>query len=350
MSERTFYASVYSVETGEERNLATFYLMNTTVNRNGWGVTDKALEEALTTILRKPIGYGPEYKIDQHYPEPMKGGKFIRSEKPDGYALGTAEITDPMVWDYLTSGEWGPISVVILSFRESCSSCGEDLTGSENPFNHSCIVDRKGYLIVESFVFDRVDFIDVPAYPQAGYISQVQQQVSLELLAGFYEGESRSNGQASESPGDPNLTDKKRKNMSETEQQQEQKLKEQLEELESRNKELAETNETLEIKMALLEQQMAEIHEAEHMRLVEEVLEARIKAELVDNTSEEKEYLAAKSETELEDIKRDAFKMISKLEAIKGKPKAKYTETDGSQLKAAMEEARIRLFGPKEEV
>jgi hypothetical protein len=137
MSFRGFYAAVYGVETGEEEKLATFYLMNTTVNRNGWGVTDKALEEALTTILRKPIGCGPGYKIDQHYLDPIEVGQFIRSEKPDGYALGSAEIKDAVVWKYLISGEWGPISVVILSYKESCSLCGEDLTGIDDLFSHN---------------------------------------------------------------------------------------------------------------------------------------------------------------------------------------------------------------------
>lgn len=191
--ERKFLAAVHSIETGEEENLATFYIMNTTVNRNGWGVSDKALEEALPTILRKPIGCGPDYKIDGHYfEEAMDVGVFVRSDKPDGYALGTAEITDSKAWEYLVSGEWGPISVVIQSYRETCSRCGVDLTPMEDPFSHDCIVDRMAYVLVESFVFERVDFIDLPAVPQAGFINVAssQTQVSLRLLARFYETQS----------------------------------------------------------------------------------------------------------------------------------------------------------------
>ncbi|RLI01278.1 hypothetical protein DRO31_06840, partial [Candidatus Bathyarchaeota archaeon] len=127
-----FIAGVHRVEAGEV-NEATFYVMNTTVNRNGWGVSDKALEEALPTLHDKPLGCGPDYKIDVHYPEPMNVGIFYKATKPDGYALGTATITDEYVWEKLTAGEWGPISVVINSFRETCSKCGKVITELEDP-------------------------------------------------------------------------------------------------------------------------------------------------------------------------------------------------------------------------
>ena len=193
MKKHRFFAAVHSIETGEEENLATFYIMNTTVNLNGWGVSDKALEEALPTILRKPIGCGPDYRIDAHYPEPIGVGRFVRSEKPDGYAMGTAEITDQNVWEHLVSGEWGPISVVIHSYRETCSKCLQDLTHEEDPFKHDCIENGEAYLLIESFVFERADFIDYPAVPQAGFINvaAAKTPVPLEVLARFYETQSQ---------------------------------------------------------------------------------------------------------------------------------------------------------------
>jgi hypothetical protein len=346
MSKREFLAAVYSVETGEEKNLATFYLMNTTVNRNGWGVSEKALDEALTTILRKSIGCGPEYRIDQHYQEPMQVGHFIRSEKPDGYALGTAEITDDIVWENLTSGKWGPISVVILSYRESCSHCGEELTRVEDPFSHKCIQEKVGYLLVESFIFDRVDFVDVPAYPQAGYIcTATQQPVSLELLAGFYEGNSQSTGQAQGSPGaDPDPELEKRKNMSETEQ-----LQEQIQELQAKNTELVESKKALEGRVEQLESELENMLLAIHYELAEEVLEARSKAGLVDDREEERETLRALQSNVLGCLLEDAHKIQAKLDSILSKPKAKYAPVDSNQLKAAMDEARSRLFGQRED-
>jgi hypothetical protein len=77
-----FYAAVYSIKTGEEDHLATFYIMNTSRNLNNWGVTDKALEGALPTLIGKSLGCGPEYRIDNHYPEALETGRFVEVEKP----------------------------------------------------------------------------------------------------------------------------------------------------------------------------------------------------------------------------------------------------------------------------
>jgi hypothetical protein len=181
MHELRFTAGVYSVGEGE----ATFYVMNTTVNRNRWAVSDTALEQALPTIIGKPLGCGPEYRTDRHYVDGLRVGVFTGASKPDGYALGSARVDDPVAWRLLTAGLWGPVSVVVTSYLERCRVCGADLTGEADPFTHDCIRDG-GYLVVESFTFDRVDFIDVPAYPQAGLLGAPGAVVSLELLAGVF--------------------------------------------------------------------------------------------------------------------------------------------------------------------
>ncbi len=100
----TYNASIQSIN---DHDTATFYLMNTTPNRNKWAVTDKALQEAIPTLPGKTIGCGPDHKIDQHYPNPVNVGHFIHAEKPDSYALGTATITDSTAWSKLAEGEWG---------------------------------------------------------------------------------------------------------------------------------------------------------------------------------------------------------------------------------------------------
>ena len=66
--ERSFLAGMlkFAVD-GQGQRSASFYIMNTSRNRNRWGVTDKALEEALPTLKGKPIGMGAGYKIDKHY-------------------------------------------------------------------------------------------------------------------------------------------------------------------------------------------------------------------------------------------------------------------------------------------
>jgi hypothetical protein len=163
--ELTFMAAIHSIASQGD-HLATFYVMNTSLNRNRWKVTDEALEAALPSLLGKILGCIPGYRVN-HVHKPLDVGKWVKVEKPDGYALATAEITDPVAWSKLTSGEWGPVSVVISAYRVVCSKCGEDITAK--PCEH--IASGEAFEIVESFKFDRVDFVGTPAYPQAGIVT-----------------------------------------------------------------------------------------------------------------------------------------------------------------------------------
>jgi len=164
--ELSFWAAVHSIETSEERQLATFYIMNTSLNLGNWRVTDKALEDALPTLLGKPLGCIPGYRVN-HVHESFQVGRWVMVDKPDGYALATAEITDDVAWEKLSSGEWGPISVVIRAFKVTCSVCGLDLM--EGADEH--VLRGEGHEVVESFVIHRVDFVDRPAYPQASVLT-----------------------------------------------------------------------------------------------------------------------------------------------------------------------------------
>lgn len=198
--ELIFKAAVHSIETGDEKNLGTFYLLNTSKNRMKWGVTDKALEEALPTLLGLPIGCGPDHQLG-HFENPMEVGKWVSTDKPDGYALGKADITDAFAWDKLNEGEWGPISVVITAYGQNCSVCGEDLAGVDDPWSHDCIANGRGYVLIDSFRFKRVDFVEVPAWPQAGVINMGDAECeggvcqTIEFLAEFYESQSTKEGQ-----------------------------------------------------------------------------------------------------------------------------------------------------------
>lgn len=161
----TYLAAVTELRDDDGRHLATFYLMNTSLNRNNWRVTEKALEEALPTLLGKDLNCIPGYRVN-HVHEPLQVGRWIGVEKPDSYALAVAEITDDVAWERISSREWGPVSVVIKAFRVTCSKCGQDITAE--PDEH--IESGEGHEVVESFVFDRVDFVNEPAYPQAGVL------------------------------------------------------------------------------------------------------------------------------------------------------------------------------------
>ena len=59
--ELVFIAGLHRLDAANKK--AVFYLMNTSRNRNRWGVTQKALDEALPSLLKKPLGMGKDYKL-----------------------------------------------------------------------------------------------------------------------------------------------------------------------------------------------------------------------------------------------------------------------------------------------
>ncbi|MCW4000822.1 MAG: hypothetical protein NWE93_11335 [Candidatus Bathyarchaeota archaeon] len=192
-----FYASVYSIN--EAEHTAEFYLMNTTPNRNGWEVTEKGLAEAAPTIKGKPIGMGVGYRIDQHYPdeECMNSGEFVAYQKNDSYLLATAKITDAASWQMLKDKKLAAVSVVITYYQKHCSGCNEDLMPYQSSVDqHHCIKEGAGHEVISSFIFHRVDFVDVPAYPQAGVLDMSAQAVAesapLTAFASFYQQQNQS--------------------------------------------------------------------------------------------------------------------------------------------------------------
>jgi hypothetical protein len=258
-------------------------------------------------------------------------GVFVRADKPDGYALGTAEITDGKAWDNLVTGMWGPISVVIQSYRETCSRCGEDLTGAADPFAHGCIAEGRAYVQVESFVFERADFIDVPAVPQAGLINVAGAgaEASLLLCARFYESQSKvdpAQGPGAQAGSNP-----------EEEWRMEEELQQRVTELEQQ---LVDERKARE----LVESQLTEIQAREHAELVEETLTARAEAGLVDDMERERGRLTARADEDLREIAQDARRVTAKLRQREAAPKAKYTGPS-SELKTVIEDTRQRLFG-----
>lgn len=144
-------------------------------------------------------------------------------EARGAYSRHSRGITDEVVWEKLTSGEWGPVSVVIKAFKVTCSLCGDDIT--DGPDEH--IVSGSGHEVIESFEFDRVDFVSNPAYTDAGVIK-------LELLnqneSDFIQKQDGNYGTSA----NPKIPQKKRKqNMSELET-----LQEQVKDLTEKNKQL----------------------------------------------------------------------------------------------------------------
>jgi len=297
--------------------VATIYLMNTSKNRNGWAVTEKALKEALPTITGKPIGLGEGYKLG-HYPNPVDVGTIIGFEMADGYALAKARITDSYAWSKLQSGEWGPVSVVITSYDEECSKCGENLTGIADPFTHECIARGEAYLLINSFRFERVDFVEDPAYPQAGVVAYAEapRPEPLQLAASYYQGTFNAGG-------GKNMTN------------------EELEKLREENKQLKAELEKVKADYEALKAEVEAAEKQKREKLIAEVTAKRKEAGLPEAKLEEFETPV------LEAMLADA-EAVLKLKAD-SKPKGLLTrntdEPEPDQLKAAIEKKRFELLG-----
>ena len=346
-----FNAAIHNLGVDPEERLATFYIMNTSKNRIGWGVTDKALEEALPSLLGNSICCGQGYRQGHQY-DPMEVGKWVSTSKPNGYALATATISDDHVWAQLEADKWGPISVVIDVYDVHCSDCGESLAGADYR-EHSCIESGAGYALVESFKFGRVDFVDIPAFPQADMIS-------LNMLAQFYASQS-IDGRGSGSLRRDLETRGKKKMEAELAE-----VNEKLETLEAGLTELKDGFETLKAavekppddkdddkKNPELEQVKAELQEIKdrrHAGLVAEALNARTKAGLVPDPAKEAESLAKLDDTALIMMRIDAEAIVEQRERDPpATPKAQYTEDSKTELEAAMATMRTNLRLPARE-
>ena len=308
--ELRFQASLRGLSPGEPR-LATFYIMDTSLNRNNWRVTDGALAAARPSLLGRPLGCIPGYRVD-HTHEPLRVGRWVGAEKPDGYALATAEVTDAAAWERLRSGEWGPVSVVIRASRVTCSACGGDVTGG--PDGH--LSRGEAHEVVEEFTFSGVDFVSEPAYPGAGPVALGGRGSGVGGSLSIEDGAQGPQG------SDPKPEGKRERNA------MEQSLEQARRELEAARAENARLK--------------AEIHGAR----VERALEARARAGLVRDRAAEAERLGRLDDQALAVLAEDAEGIaVRRAWAGARGPKATYAASCGSAFEEAVEGARERLFG-----
>jgi len=335
--------------------------MNTSMNRNRWGVTAKSLEEGAPTIKGKAIGSGKGYKTDGHYPEgeTIDVGEFSSWEIPGSYMTATAVISDDTAWSNLKAGDWGPISVVLDAFEAHCSKCGEDVL--DEGFEHDHLASNQGYLVVDSFKFVRVDFVDNPAYPQAG-VMDVSAAGDLSpiitLAAGYYQG-SQSTGPG---PGSRVPDEKKEKKLMTPEE-----LQAKLEEKEREIKELqkkvdgidaikaeleelkaaADDNDDEDPEVKGLKERLDKLDAERHDGLVVACAEARFKAGLATDLEQEKERLKAFTDPYLVTLTGDAEEYMKKLKAASPprRPKANYDDDEElTGFDAAFKASKDRLF------
>jgi hypothetical protein len=356
--EYRFQAGLLELKADTKR--AVFYLMNTSRNRNRWGVSDKALEEALPSIKGKPIGCRAGYKPGHSQslkPKPgemIDVGKFVDYEKRGSYALGVAEITDEKALEKLKSGEWGAVSVIVKSFADHCSVCGESTL--EQGFQHKCIASGPGYIISDSFAFVRTDFVDEPAYPQAG-LQEILAEAAraaeqpITLLASYYNGgDSQSNADRVQGPGAPPNGGSKpdQENKAELTEKTPEELKAELKAAETKITQLTSDLQAANVKAqdvaqlrAEIDAQKAERHQAE----VDAAAEARVKAGLAKDLAAEKLRLKDIGDAALRELKAAAEEVQrARSEAKPTGPKAKYeTKEEIDEFSAAVNRRKGEL-------
>lgn len=327
-------AGLYSLDAANKK--ATFYLMNTSRNRNRWGVTDKALDEALPSLVKKPIGMGAGYKIDKHYPdnETMDVGKFVSFENKGNYAFGTADITDEKTLQMLEAGELGPISAVIYPYYDVCSSCGEVLDSTWE--QHACIAANKGYALVHSFEFARYDFVDVPAYPQAGFLNFANHKTSivpLALLAGVYETTSHSPKVKNEVSENKEF-ETKIAALEQRATQAETALKAAKDEAKANADQVTE-----------LSAKLKAIEDEKHAGLVTQAYKTRVEAGIAGEEKADCEMLAALDNKTLALFTVEAEKVAKVVASTQGHqtPKTKYSAAEQGSLESAIKARRASL-------
>ena len=324
--ELTFLAGLHKLDSASKT--ATFYIMNTSRNRNRWGVTEKALSEASPSLKGKKLGMGAGYKIDKHYPEGecMDCGVFVAYSHQGNYLEGNAKIEDPKTFGMLKDGKLGPISVVIYAYAVSCSKCRAEIKAEPDAAEkHVCIQAGAGYEQVDSFTFKRVDFVDEPAYPQAGLLDLAaaisSQAVPLELLAGFYQ------GQPSQSPNkqvNKQVTEEKIENPKIAALEQSNK------QLETDLKKAQKTADDNAAKVTELSAKLKAIEDQKHVDLVEQAYRARANSGIAAEEKLERELLAKQSDDTLKLFVQDAQKVALKLQAQAQGHQTPKTKFEGS--------------------
>jgi hypothetical protein len=254
----------------------------------------------------------------------------------------------------LKDGKLGPISVVIYAYAVSCSKCGSEIKAEPGAAEkHVCIQAGAGYEQVDSFAFKRVDFVDEPAYPQAGLLDLAAatqtQAVPLELLAGFYTGTSQEHPKVG-------VTKNKleEKNLSEQKE-----ISEKMASLEASNKKLQSDYEAIQKQastdkaeaakavtaVAELKAKLEAIEKEKHDSLVADTAKARCEAGLASKLEEEKVFLAKLSNEFLAVLKVDALKVASITQTRDSTPKTKFEGSTSQTDVAKAMKAQAEQYG-----
>ena len=324
-----FFASLQDVYEEDGRHYATFYLMDDSVNLNNWRVTDEALERALPGLRGRPLSAKPGYRVD-HVSHPLDVGTFVKVDKPDGYAIGVAEITDPAAWEKIKTREWGPVSVELLANHVFCSKCGQDITSE--PCEH--VQSGEAHEVIPEFSFDRFAFVSDPAYPMAGLLYAASRD-SLSPRGDEPKGAHNPEfkGGKERLSEDQRIAELQTKLNAVTAEKDQ--LKTELNQVKTNNEKM--------------DAEIKSLKEARHQEKVSEVVDLRLKAGLASDRKVESDRLKPLDDVTLEIMKADMSAFIAEKERMAkvAGPKAKYSAEAGDELSKQTEDTRERFFGHK---
>lgn len=295
----TYLAHVQPLD-DEEKRYVEIYVIDTTANQARWQVTDDALDKALSSLIGKPLLAYPNHGST------LEVGRFIEVSKPDGYAVGGAEITDEAAWRKIHGGEWTTVSPQVKGFW---------------------VTNENGVDVLYDFEFEHVAFVPNPAYPRARVVRAQMEDGGLRTFSA-----------ALTSALDQVRTKRQEKATGEHTPLSEDTTADLRTELTRAHTKIA----ALESANRELKADLSRVIGERHAERVGELVELRLQAGLMeaDQRSEEVTRLSALGDDTLNLLITDTTAFLAHLPKPTG-PKARYT---AEQQTDAVEAVRERLF------
>ena len=320
----SYYASAAPREENG-RKLVDIQVIDTTRNANNWRVTDQGLKRALNSLIGVPLLAYPDHSGT------VLVGRFVDASKPDGYAIGTAEITDPVAWEKIKRKEWKWVSPQVYAFDTR---------------------EEDGCEVLNSFSFQHVAFVPNPAYESVRVLNAAASggpPTFSAALTGFLEERNlQFQNNQSGTAARPALEAGKNKKKGEEEKtlsQDIQALQTKVTELSETNKTLTGKNTELETSVRTLKASLDTIAAERHAEKVLKLLELRGKAGLYEASkkADEETRLVKLADAVLDQLIVDAETFVKALPKPSG-PKATFS---AEEQVSAEEQTRERLFGYK---
>lgn len=354
--EFTYLARVESI-VREGKNFALIHAIDTSMNKNDWGVTDKGLRQALDRLIGTPVmaqtpdGHKTDWEIGAVKNYRFNGGVTIEHE-----------VTDPEAWDHIhKKKDWNTISPKVIAGKILKTPEGEWLDTFD--WVHFCYVDDPAYsenILLDSYAAENEDgffksfeaaFHSHKRDNHKGGIRKLSEddktpeQLEAELKVANKSIEKHETDQktAAKELKDANAKLEKLEGefneFKEAHPEDPPELEDRVHTLEAELKTAKKLKEDLDKKFKAIE-------EDHHLERISEVLDARENAGLCDDREAELKMFRSYSAEHLAQLKADAERIVKLAKVIRASPKAKYTTEDETKHKERVAKIRARVLGP----